>query len=202
MTGPMPAHIDLETLPFLGLGSEGAVRVLADALPHGLFTTDVAGRVTYWNRAAERITGYSREDALGRDCSLLAGDSVQGCACGLGPIKCGMVERQRVSKTCTVRTKDGRLLLIVKSAVPLLAPGGEPVGALETFTSVIEAPEPHPDAGGEEGSPLRSRAPAMLELERMVRLVAGSDATVMILGESGTGKERVAEAIHAAGPWA
>ncbi len=78
VTRSSPPHADLEQIPFLGLGSEGAVRLLADALPHGLFTTDVAGRVTYWNRAAERITGYSRDEALGRDCSLLAGDSVHG----------------------------------------------------------------------------------------------------------------------------
>lgn len=197
---PLP---EATTLPFLGLGSEGAVRLLADALPHGLFTTDLEGRITYWNRAAERITGYSREEALGQGCSLLAGDSLRGCACGLGPIRCGMVEQQRVSKTCTVRTKDGRLLLIVKSAVPVFGPGGQPVGALETFTeAAVEAQARPVLPAGAEPSPLLSRAPAMLELDRMIRLVAGSDATVMILGESGTGKERVAEAIHAAGPWA
>lgn len=200
----MPQDL-IQTIPFLGLGSEGAVHHLADALPEGLFTTDVDGRVTYWNRAAERITGWSRDEALGRDCSLLAGDTVRGCACGLGPIKCGMVARQRVSKTCTIRTKDGRLLLIVKSAVPLFAPGGAPVGALETFTEVAAEPpgqEAGPSAEETTTRELLGQAPAMLELDRMIKLVARSAATVMILGESGTGKERVAEAIHAASPWA
>ncbi len=194
----------IQTIPFLGLGSEGAVHQLADALPEGLFTTDVDGRVTYWNRAAERITGWKRDEALGRDCSLLAGDTVRGCACGLGPIKCGMVARQRISKTCTIRTKDGRLLLIVKSAVPLFAPGGEPVGALETFTEVAaETPGQKAGSPAEEATrDLLGQSPSMLELDRMIKLVARSDATVMILGESGTGKERVAEAIHAASPWA
>ncbi|GEJ57738.1 sigma 54-interacting transcriptional regulator [Anaeromyxobacter diazotrophicus] len=193
---------DIAALPFLGLGSEGAVRQLADALPHGLFTTDVTGRITYWNRAAERVTGYTRDEAVGGYCSLLAGDAVRGCACGLGPIKCGMVEQQRVTKTCTVRTKDGRLLLIVKSAVALFAPGGEPVGALETFTQAAVEPPGRRAAAGEEPKALLGGASAMEELHRMVGLVAGSGATVLILGESGTGKERVAEAIHAASPWA
>lgn len=133
-------------LPFLGLGSESAVHQLGDLLPDGLFTTDLGGRVTYWNRAAERITGWTREEALGRDCSILAGDSVRGCACGLGPIRCGMVERERTSKTCTIQAKDGRVLLIVKSAVPVFAPGGEPVGALETFTEVKTEVSRHPPA--------------------------------------------------------
>ncbi len=189
-------------LPFLGLGSESAVHQLGDLLPDGLFTTDLHGRVTYWNRAAERITGWGREEALGRDCSILAGDSVRGCACGLGPIRCGMVERERTSKTCTIQAKDGRVLLIVKSAVPLFAPGGGPVGALETFTEVKTERAAPPPAAADDARELLGRAPAMLELERMIALVARSDATVMILGESGSGKERVAEAIHAASPWA
>jgi two-component system response regulator HydG len=200
--GGMPL-LDAAALPFLGLGSESAVHQLGDVLPDGLFMTDVAGRVTYWNRAAERITGWKREEAVGRDCSILAGDSVRGCACGLGPIRCGMVERERTSKTCNVRARDGRLLLIVKSAVPLFAPSGEPVGALETFTEVsAEHPGQRAEAPVEESRELLGRAPSMLELDRMIKLVAWSDATVMILGESGTGKERVAEAVHAASPWA
>jgi two-component system response regulator HydG len=183
--------------PMLGLGSEAALRSLADALPDGLFTTDTTGRVTYWNRAAERITGWARPDALGRDCSLLAGDAVNGCACGGGPIRCGIALRERTSKTCTIRSKDGRLLRIVKSAVPLFDSGGRPIGALESFTEVgevVPAPEEPPTRG------LLGAHPEMAELRRVIELVARSDATVMVLGESGTGKERVAEAIHAASP--
>ena len=189
-------------LPFLGLGSESAIRSIADALPDGLFTIDLLGRVTYWSPAAERITGWSAAEALGRDCSILAGDAVNGCACGTGPIKCGLVEQGRTSKTCTLRKKDGELVTIVKNAVPMVAPDGSPVGALETFTVVGEAGlEPRcsmPQAGG-DAAPcgLVGRHPAMEELAQTIALVARADATVMILGESGAGKECVAQAIHA-----
>ncbi|ACG74412.1 PAS modulated sigma54 specific transcriptional regulator, Fis family [Anaeromyxobacter sp. K] len=186
-------------LPFLGLGSEDALRAVADALPDGLFTTDAAGRITFWNRAAARITGWSSGDAVGRDCSLLAGDPVHGCACGAGPIRCGMAERERTSKTCSVRTRDDRLLVIVKSAVPLLAPDGTAVGALESFSPVDPVPggRRQDACARPQASGLLGRGPAMEELRRMIALVARSDATVMLHGESGSGKERVAEAIHA-----
>ena len=195
-------------LPFLGLGSEAALRAVADALPDALFITDVEGRVTYWNAVAERITGWSAAEAIGRDCSILAGDAVHGCACGIGPIKCGLAEQGRTAKTCTLRTKDGRLLRIVKNAVLLYAPDGQVGGALETFTAAGEArAEPSPvepacEPPGDERTAadfcgLVGRHPTMVELYRTIGLVAQSNATVMILGESGSGKECVAQAIHA-----
>jgi PAS domain S-box-containing protein len=193
----------MSTLPFLGLGTEAHLRAVADALPEGLFTTDANGIVTFWNRAAERITGWSRDEAIGRRCSILAGDAERGCDCGVGPIRCGLVERSRSSKCCTIRTKDGRLALIVKSAVPIHAADGQPVGALESFTDVgaagaVDGRGRESREAGSAGDDLGmvGRHPAMVELHRMIALVARSAATVMILGESGTGKEMVAEAIH------
>ncbi|HEX9053147.1 MAG TPA: sigma 54-interacting transcriptional regulator, partial [Anaeromyxobacter sp.] len=197
----------MSSLPFLGLGSEANLREMADALPDGLFTTDADGVITFWNRAAARITGWRREEALGQRCSLLAGDAVRGCSCGVGPIRCGVVERSRSSKCCTIRTKDGRLVLIVKNAVAMHAADGTPAGALESFTEVGAAEhlgrrlgEVRPGPGGGDFLGIVGRHPSMQELYRMVELVARSESTVMILGESGTGKEMVAAAIHRSSP--
>jgi PAS domain S-box-containing protein len=63
---------------FLGFGIEEALRHLADALADGLFTTDAEGRITYWNDAAQRITGWTAEEAVSASCSLLAGDAANG----------------------------------------------------------------------------------------------------------------------------
>jgi two-component system response regulator GlrR len=45
-----------------------------------------------------------------------------------------------------------------------------------------------------------TRSPKMEDLLRRARLVAESDASVLLLGESGTGKEVLAQAIHRASP--
>ncbi|MEN6624830.1 MAG: sigma-54 dependent transcriptional regulator [Candidatus Sumerlaeia bacterium] len=40
------------------------------------------------------------------------------------------------------------------------------------------------------------QSPSMLQLDQLIRTVADSDSTILVLGESGTGKELVARAIH------
>ncbi len=62
----------------------------------------------------------------------------------------------------------------------------------------VEARDPAPAAEVLPGVVARSRV--MAELGELVRRIANSDATALILGETGTGKERVARAIHELSP--
>jgi len=57
-----------------------------------------------------------------------------------------------------------------------------------------------PGAGSEWRADIVTRSPRMDDLLRQARLVADSDASVLIYGESGTGKELLARAIHRASP--
>jgi two-component system, NtrC family, response regulator GlrR len=74
--------------------------------------------------------------------------------------------------------------LLKKVAAALEASGGEAVGS--------------GTAAGEWRSSIITRSPRMEDLLRQAKLVADSDASVLIFGESGTGKELLARAIHQA----
>jgi transcriptional regulator of acetoin/glycerol metabolism len=72
---------------------------------------------------------------------------------------------------------------------------GDVVRMGDTFFLVRHRPPlaPAPPIAG-----LLGDSPAMMSLRRDIELVAGSDASVLIVGETGTGKELVARALHAA----
>src|SRR5215469_3019835 len=67
----------------------------------------------------------------------------------------------------------------------------------EVTTMHIAAAQLQPNPADDESIPLIGEHALMLEIADMIRKVAHTDATVLILGESGTGKELVARALHA-----
>ncbi|HSC22654.1 MAG TPA: sigma 54-interacting transcriptional regulator [Casimicrobiaceae bacterium] len=72
--------------------------------------------------------------------------------------------------------------LLKKVAGALQVSGGEPAGS--------------ESASGQWRANIITRSPRMEDLLRQAKLVADSDASVLIFGESGTGKELLARAIH------
>ena len=67
--------------------------------------------------------------------------------------------------------------------------------------AVTSSPESRDGVSTEEVLPgMFARSAAMRELSSLVRRVAESDATALLLGETGTGKELIARAIHQLGP--
>jgi len=65
----------------------------------------------------------------------------------------------------------------------------------------LGAPAAHPQGGDEAWrAPIVSRSAVMAEVLAEAKMVAASDASVLICGESGSGKELLAQAIHRASP--
>jgi len=182
---------------------------VVDTMAEGLFIVDTEGTILSMNPAAEKITGYRREEVIGRQCTVFESDTCM-MATEKGPIKrCRLFEMGKVSqKRCVLRRKDGSHVHLLKNATVLRNKAGEIIGGVETITDLSVVVEKEREISNlrkeinrENGfHGLIGKAPAMRTLYDMIQSSAKSSAPVIIYGESGTGKELVAEAIHNLSP--
>jgi two-component system sensor histidine kinase/response regulator len=103
-------------------------------IPSGLFTVDTQRRVTSWNDQAARITGYSAEEVLGRECLLFA---LSPCEerCGLLALE---VPKPIFGRECTIRRKDGAVRIIMKNVNLLRDSAGYIIGGIESFEDITD----------------------------------------------------------------
>jgi len=169
--------------------------LIFDNIPHGIFTVDADGQITSFNAAAERITGWRREEAVGQSCRevFLANHCEDGCFL-FESIEEGEPHRdQEVRIVC----RDGSELLVEVSTARLRNQEGAVVGGVEMFCDLSDIDTLRRQIrAGYTCEDIVSKSAAMREIRELLPLVANSDSTVLIEGEPGTGKELVARAIH------
>lgn len=64
-----PAEQEASVNHAVMLEDKEATRTLLDTLHEGVYYVDTEMRIQYWNKAAERISGYSSAEALGKRCA-------------------------------------------------------------------------------------------------------------------------------------
>lgn len=52
--------------------SEDFIDLLLDSMANGVFSLDENGNINLWNRAMEKISGYSADEVMGQSCSVLS----------------------------------------------------------------------------------------------------------------------------------
>jgi PAS domain S-box-containing protein len=117
------------------------LRSLLQELPEALIVADLQGVIRYWNDAAERIFGHSREEALGAGLDLLiperfkaAHDAGFARAVASGHLRVG----GRVLRT-RANHKDGRKLYVDFSFALLKDASGQVVAVYATGRDSTEA---------------------------------------------------------------
>ncbi|MDD2316812.1 MAG: sigma 54-interacting transcriptional regulator [Desulfobacterales bacterium] len=175
------------------------ISTILDSVADGVFTVDESMRITSFNRAAEEITGFSRDEALGQRCCEIFRTDVCFSAC---PVEEAMKTGQDVTnREVSVLDRRNREIPISVNASALRDADGRPVGGVETFRDLSQLRALTREM--EEKYTfhhLVSRNPAMRKLFDILPDVAASDVAVLIQGDSGTGKELFARAIHNLSP--
>jgi len=169
--------------------------VILDSINEGVFTVDLDWRITAFNQAAARITGVSRDDALGRPCCEVFRASICESACALR--RTLSTGKPVVNATAHIVSHAGERIPIRISTALLQAPDGSIIGGVETFQDLSQVEQLQKElAARYTFEDIVGRSPAMMSLFQILPQVAESDSTVLIEGASGTGKELFARAIH------
>ncbi|MCK9240540.1 sigma 54-interacting transcriptional regulator [Desulfocurvus sp.] len=170
-------------------------QAILDSLADGVFTVDPQWNVTFFNRAAARITGIEPDEALGRKCWEVFRSSLCDGGCALRA--CIQDGGTVVDQPIFIVRADGERVPVSISAAPLAAADGTPLGGVETFRDLTEI---HLLRKAMEASytfeDIVGKSPALEKLFAILPQVAASPSTALLTGESGTGKELFARALH------
>jgi two-component system response regulator HydG len=180
-------------------------RTVANTISDGIMVVDEQGIIIYVNEAFEGITGFSKDEMIGRDCSVLNCDICQEVRENRGCHWCALFQDGNMRRRrCVFRHKDGHSIHALKNASVFHDDHGNVIGAVETVTDITDLIEKD-NRIAEYQRELRSADKfqgiigASAQMQKIFDLITNasrSDAPVIIYGESGTGKELVARAIH------
>ncbi|MGA2402454.1 MAG: sigma 54-interacting transcriptional regulator, partial [Syntrophobacteraceae bacterium] len=198
MRGEQGSLMTLVTLENLVAQQKNLQNVL-DNMMEGIIAHDLNRRILFFNRAAEKITGYSREEVLGRDCHLAFGTPFCGSKCAF----CGQPPGALGHSAYTINsaTRAGDTCQIEMSVTGMYDDAGAFVGVLAAFRDLTEMISLRLRLGELTSfSGIVGRDRKMLDVYEQIRNLAATDYPVHITGETGTGKELVAAAIHNESP--
>jgi len=172
---------------------------ILDSINEGVFTVDPDWRITTFNRAAERITGVRRQDAIGRPCRDVFRASICERACALkGTLATG---KPTVNATAHITSAAGERIPVRISTALLKDGSGAVTGGVETFQDLSRVEQLRKELDSRYTfEDIVGRSPAMRGLFEILPQIAESSSTVLIEGASGTGKELFTRAIHNLSP--
>jgi len=172
---------------------------IVGSIADGVITVDLDWRITFINNAAQRITGFKAQEAMGQPCWEIFRTDVCDVNC---PLKKTFATGDPViNQPVCITNRNGQRIPISISTALLKDERGELIGGVETFRDLDLARRLHEEFESKfthEG--MLSRNKVMLELFEILPTIAESGSPVLIEGESGTGKELVARALHNLSP--
>lgn len=161
----------------------------------GIFTIDLEKKITSFNDAAEIITGYKRDEAIGCEywsiLEYLKNEFRDFCE--------SQFDKQKPIKNMEliIIQKYGLRVPIRLSVARLINNNGDISGCVFSFQDITELMNltSHLDKEFHFDN-IIGHSKQMQEIYLLMDSVMNSNTTILITGESGTGKELVARALH------
>jgi PAS domain S-box-containing protein len=110
------------------------LEIIWNSMGIGVFTVDLERRITSFNAAAEEITGYRKEEVLGRPCHLVFQNNLCQGDCQFH--RAFVEGKTFLNFDIGIKDRQGDSLLINKTVTPLYNHQGILAGAVESFQDV------------------------------------------------------------------
>lgn len=166
-----------------------------DSLVESVFTVDTKLRITFFNSAAEKLTGIPKENALGNYCFDIFRSNICENNCPIS--KAIKLRENTINQKVKILREDGLEIPASVNASYLNDEDGNIIGGVETIrdlsTIVALRKEINKNYTFED---IVSKNHKILNIFNILPNIATSDSTVLIHGPSGSGKELFARAIH------
>jgi len=174
---------------------ENQSRIILDSIADGVFTVDSDWKITFFNRAAEKITGIKKDEAIGRYCWEVFKAGICERRCPLRQtIESG---KPVINQSIHIVNSKGNQVTVSISTATLRDQSGKVIGGVETFRDLGIVEQMRKELVGQHSfMHIISKSLEMYRLFNILELVSKDDTTILLEGESGTGKELFARAIH------
>ena len=168
---------------------------ILDSIADGVFTIDLDYNITYFNSAAQKITGVPRDQALGQKCYDVFRANICQTSCVLG--KTMKTGKQSINLPIDILNSMGYRVPASVSTSVLKDEDGKVIGGVEIFRdlSAMETLRREVDQQY-RFEDIISKNHEIQGIFDILPDIATSGSTVLIEGPSGAGKELFARAIH------
>ncbi len=150
---------------------------ILESMEGGVLTVDKERRITSFNRSAEEITGFTKEEVLNKECSILRSD--------LCDVKCPVKEVMNTGETVfnyeiTITNKAGNKVPVNITTSPLRSSNKEIIGAIENFRDLTK----HKGLWGRLRQE-RNRAQQYLNIAGVIIVAIDKEGVVTLINKRG-----------------
>ncbi len=117
---------------------EKTLSILFDQLFEGIYLVDTERNITIWNKAAEEMTGFTKDEIVGHKCmdNLLVHVDTEGKSLCTGncPLLQAINEKSEKETSVYLHHKNGHRIPVSVRIMPIADDSGTVTGAVEIFT--------------------------------------------------------------------
>ncbi len=110
---------------------------LLDGVQDGICCVDREKRIVFWNKAAERLSGFGAAEIIGRNCArdlaLYADADGRNVCAGKCPVDLTLQDGTIRNQEMYLQHKDGYRVAVHVQVLPIFQEGGQVAGAAEVF---------------------------------------------------------------------